>query len=279
MKNSLVNLTKRYFSANLLRDKYMKLAYLIAIAALLLINLTTKPVFAAGSCQNIYNGGTVCNQTNGSLTIEKTVLNPINKQYTNNLRQDQYVFLQGQTLSFHLKLSNTSKSGVSNITITDPLPVNLDFTGGDGTFDSSKHILTIKLNQLAPNSSQTYNYQTTVNNSAIPGSQVDACLLNTVSVSTTSFFFFTSLQSQSSASFCISSQQAQSNSTGGSNNNLPTSTNNANPTPTPVVLGHKPTVYTAPKTKQTPPTGPEAASLVVLPLFAFIGRKLQQKAK
>ena len=250
----------------------MKYIYLIVVSFLLLFTLGTNRVLAAGSCQNIYNGGTVCNQTNGTLSIQKSVLNPLNMQYTNNLRQDQYVFLRGQTINFQIKLTNTSKSNVSNIIITDNLPANLDFFGGDGTFDNRKHTLTIKLSQLAANSGQTYNFQARVNNRAVHGGQVDACILNTVSVSTTSFLFFTNMQGQTSASFCISSQQRQAP--------LPTSTKTSklNPTPTSLSFIGESNVYSAPKAKQSPPTGPNELSLLILPLFAFLGKKLQKKA-
>lgn len=270
---------------------HMILKYLITIIFLLGLAIVAPQANAAGSCQKIYNGGTVCSQSNGTLTIDKFLQNPRTNSYTNNLRQDQYVFSAGENVNFRLQVTNTSDNPISNITIVDTLPSNLDFGNGDGTFDTKKHTVTIKLNSLASKATQTYNYQAVVNTKALPGNQPTACVLNQVIVQTTSFFFFTSTQGQNNATVCLGTKP-----TGMPTIVTPTTVNPTTSvpvteitpkvivylTPTPTILPqiHKTkggqTVYTAPNTSQTPPTGPNPLSLLfLLPLF-FVGKYIRR---
>lgn len=226
---------------------------------------------AADPCQPIYNGGSNCS-TQSALTLDKTVQNPQTGQFTAKLLSDIYVFARGQNVVFHLTLTNTTTNSISSIQINDQLPTNLDYISGDGKFNASNRTLTINVGTLQAKSSKTYALTARVNSQNLPSNQQVACLVNQASVQTTSFFFFSSLQNQNSAVFCLSSASplVQITPTPTQTAPMPITVNPTTPQPN--------RVYPVPQGATTPPTGPEADAMLLLPTLFFLGKFILKRA-
>lgn len=193
-------------------------------------------------CEPIYGGGQTC-VSKGNLVINKTVENPSNKEFVDNLSQTtDPKFGPGDTVTFQLTVVNTGGQNFSEVTVTDTLPNFLTFVSGPGTFDSNNRKLTFKINDLGAGESRTYTINTKVN-SNIPNDPAVNCVINNARA-----------VSDIAEASDISQVCLQNTGKGGFQ-----------------VLG-------TPTVKQTPATGPEMFSLLGLIPAAISGLFLRRKA-
>src|SRR5438876_1069588 len=107
------------------------------------------------SCHPIYGGGENCTQTD-SIEINKTVQNPKDSKFVENLGPNDPKYSPGQNIQFQITVKNSSGNTANNITIKDNLPryINCD-ASGIGTCDGSNKTITININTLNRNEAHT----------------------------------------------------------------------------------------------------------------------------
>lgn len=193
-------------------------------------------------CEPIYGGGQTC-VSKGNLVINKTVKNPSNGDFVDNLSQtNDPKFGPNQTITFQLTVVNTGGQNFSEVTITDTIPNYLTFVSGPGTFDSNTNKLTFKIKDLGAGESRSYTINTKVA-SNVPNDPAVNCVVNNVKAVTGNG------EASDISQVCL-----QNTGKGGFQ-----------------VLG-------TPELKETPATGPEMLSLFGLIPLAFSGLFLRRKA-
>jgi len=254
---------------------YKHISFLFIVAGMLFManapHVLAQTPSPTPTCQTVYGGGTNCSAT-GSLSINKTVKNPKTNSYSNNLFQDVYIFGTSENVTFKLTLTNTTTRNIGNIHILDTLPTNLDYVSSDGTFNNTNRTITLSVSNLAAKASADYIVKAKVNTQPLPGNLSVACLPNTVQAQTTSFFFFNHTQSQDTSIFCITNKSTTSHP-----NNQTSNVEPLNPTSNTQTRGGQ-KVYTPPTSGQSPATGPETATIALLPILFGLGKFLQKKA-
>jgi uncharacterized repeat protein (TIGR01451 family) len=200
-----------------------------------LVLITPKIVFADEVCTPIYGGGETC-VTSGHISINKSVQNPQNGIFVDNLTTNDPKFTPGQIINFKIVVTNTSDANISTVTVNDIFPNYLTYVSGNGSFNSGENTLTFNLNNLNGGKSQTFNVQAKVVDGAnIPFANGVVCVVNQAFGRTSD-----GQTSQDNSQLCISKTTVIKTKGG-----LP--------------------VMPAPKIITTPPTGPE-----MLPLLALI---------
>lgn len=207
-------------------------------------------------CQPIYGGGQTCVQQ-GKIVINKTVQNPSNGAFVDNLGVNDPKHSPDQTVTFQLTVTNTGDTTLSKITVKDIFPQFVSFVSGPGNFDSNTKVLTFDVANLATNESRTFTITGKVAGSGdLPSDQGITCVVNqSTAVSD-------SQTSQDNAQFCIQKQVLGAAPTV----SVPTTTKG----------GLK--VFPAPQVTTTPPTGPEMLSLIGLIPTGALGFFLRKKA-
>lgn len=171
-----------------------------------------------------------------SLTISKTVLDPQKNTYTHSLGLSDSMYHPGDTVTFHITVSNTGNNPIPEVLVKDTFPGFLTFTSGVGDFDKPSNTLSFVAQNLSGHTTQTFAVSAKVGDaSTLPTNQGIVCTANKVSAKGIN----TAVVNDSS-SFCIQK-------TGGSN----------------------PQVQQTQKITATPSTGPET-----LPLFGLVGTGL-----
>lgn len=215
---------------------------LICLFAYSLISLSFPNLATAQelipSCHPIYGGGENCTQTD-SIEINKTVQNPKDSKFVENLGSNDPKYSPGQNIQFQITIKNTSGNKINNITIKDSLPryVNCDFSG-IGLCDNTTRIITINIDTLNRNEAHTMIIKGKIATLEKMQNEPETfCLINQAKVTQDKQV------TQDNAQFCIQ--------------------NNPEPTPIPTqpsaTKGGK-QVFPASTTKTTPKTGPEALS-------------------
>lgn len=193
-------------------------------------------------CEPIYGGGQTC-VSKGNLVINKTVKNPSNGDFVDNLSQtNDPKFGPNQTVTFQLTVVNTGGQNFSEVTVTDILPSYLTFVSGPGVFDSNTKKLTFKVSDLGAGESRSYTINTKVA-SDVPNDPAVNCVVNNAKAVTGSG------EASDISQVCL-----QNTGKGGFQ-----------------VLG-------TPAIKETPATGPEMLSLLGLIPAAISGLFLRRKA-
>jgi uncharacterized repeat protein (TIGR01451 family) len=235
---------------------------LIGLLAYLLTGLFSQ-AFAGEllpSCHPIYGGGENCIST-GSIEINKTVQNPKDSKFVENLGQNDPKYSPGQNIQFQITVKNSSGNNINNITIKDNLPryVNCDFSG-IGVCDNSNRVITININTLNRNEAHTMIIKGKIATlDKMQNEPQTFCLINQAKA-------IQGKQSiQDNAQFCIQ------------NNPKPTPIPTQPPASTTTKGGKQ--VFPASTTQTTPKTGPEALSLASLLSLAAAGFWLRRKTK
>lgn len=219
--------------------------------------LTPATAFAAGSygygnngygspCQPIYGGSTCANST---LSIDKTVQNPTNSQYVDNLTFSDPKFAPEGQVMFRITVTNTGDTTLSDIKAVDSFPQNLSYVSGNGYFDTKARTFTMTIDSLKAGESKTFELKTQIaKESDLPASAA-FCLVNTVSVTDGK-----TPAAVDNTQFCVTKTPGQQTTKGG----LP--------------------VYPAQPVKTTPATGAEGLALIALPSLMAAGGLLRKKA-
>lgn len=223
----------------------------VLITAALMALPTTA--FAAGygdtgygsPCQPIY-GGTSCQ--NSKLSIDKTVQNPSTNSYVDNMSLSDTKFTPEATVMFHITVTNTGDTTLSNVKAVDSFPQNLTFVSGNGYFDTNARTFTMTIDSLKPGASQTFELKAQIaKESDLPASAV-FCLVNTASVTDG-----TTPTAVDNTQFCVQKTPGQTTKGG-----LP--------------------IYPSQPVKSTPSTGAEGLIVMSLPSLLGAGMFLRKKA-
>ena len=202
-----------------------------------------SPAYANTSCQSIY-GGQTC--TNTTITLEKDVLNPQTKTYVHDLGTTDFNFQPGQTITFHIKITNNGTNLINTIAVTDNFPEFVNFASGPGNFDNNARTLTWTINNLAPNQTQIFSVEGTIFTPPNLPPLSQNCDVNQATALTDD-----NQMAQDSSQFCISQSTTATTTPSPTNvSQLP-----ANVTPFPTV---------APPLTSTPVTGANPLALVGL---------------
>lgn len=243
-----------------------KTVTIASLIAFLTIGATTVLAGESG-CTPQY-GGKEC--PNVVITLDKKVGNPksdtkvdakggsVEKstsdlEYLDNIASSDTDkrFHPTQRIVFQLKVKNTSNQTVKDVTVSDKIPFDtVENITTSGSFDASSKVVTIKVDELKANEERVfYITGTIVTSDRLPSEHDVVCSVNQSYVTVSG-----QRVDEDNAAFCIE-KGGKTTSKGG----LP--------------------VYEAPKTKTTPPTGPEALALIPLAGSALTGLILRRKSK
>lgn len=184
------------------------LSIIVATFLLALTLLSVKSVFADVNCQPVYGGGQNC-ITTGTILVNKKVQNPQTGQFVDNLGTNDTRFSAGQAVNFQITLTNTGSTVIPQTAIKDTFPGFVDFTSGNGSFDSNTKTLTFTTDNLSPGETRTF---------SISGKVIDAkglpdgvtCVVNQATATTN-----TGQMSQDNAQFCMQKQAVTTTTKGG----------------------------------------------------------------
>lgn len=248
----------------------LRKAFAIASIAVLSFG-AVSPVFAGETSNPQYGGQT----PNITVTIDKKVSDPnsIVKKTTatkggttetvEESDHKKYTYVENitaantdmrysptQKIAFKLVVTNTSNQDIKNVVVTDTVPLDtVANISGDGTFDSQKKTVTIKVGDMKANESKEYYITgTIVTADRLPSEQPVICSVNQSNVSVEG-----NVMDDDNATFCIEKETGT------------------------VTKGGKP-VHTAPTVEKTPPTGPAAFALIPLAASAIAGFALRRKS-
>lgn len=141
----------------------------------------------------------------GQVSITKTVENPKTGEFVQILSANDATFAPNGEVDFRLQVQNTGSTTLTNVSVQDQLPDDLNFVSSSpaGTFNSSNRTLSWTIDSLGAGDSSFFQIMTQV----LPQSDLNfsiACLTN----------FAQAQQNQQSASsfasFCIQAQVLQS---------------------------------------------------------------------
>lgn len=218
--------------------------------------------YGTNQCQPIYGGGESCPKV-PEIEINKTVQNPDNQNYVDNLGASDPKFAPTETVTFKITIKNTSDSELTNLVIKDVFPNVVEFVNGVGNFDANSRTLTINLEKLSPNESRDFYLQArAVASDKLSGNQNVVCAINQSMVTVAG------KTAQDNAQFCIEK--------GLKPDDKPT-TKGGQPANPPTTKGGKP-VYPPTTAQTTPETGAEAIALIGLIPSAAAGAYLRRKA-
>jgi uncharacterized repeat protein (TIGR01451 family) len=253
-----------------------------------LVSITVVPPVTAQeattTCQPIFGGGETCTSS-GNLIINKTVKHPTLDTYFDSLNPDA-LFNPGQDVVFRIVVTNDNNNAVSNVTITDYFPSGLTFTRGNGTFDTTNRMLTIKLDRLNGNETKNYTINARLEGAdALPGNTPFTCLPNQAEVKSGN------REATDNVQFCVktgdgatqetASEQAPSSQFPATvtqqGQTAPATTPTTVPANTQSTTKGGVTVYPSPQTTQSPNTGPELLGFIGLLPAAAAGFYLRRK--
>ncbi|MDE2025355.1 MAG: DUF11 domain-containing protein [Patescibacteria group bacterium] len=141
-----------------------------------------------------------------SLTISKTVLDPQKYTYTHSLSLSDSMYHPGDTVTFHITVSNTGNTPISEVLVKDTFPSFVTFVNGTGNFDKPSNTLSFVAQNLAGHTTQTFAVSgKVVDASHLPTNQGIVCTANKVSAKG-----INTAVVNDTASFCI--QKSGSNS-------------------------------------------------------------------
>ncbi len=175
------------------------LFYLVFISGLILFSPSS--VLADVSCQPIYGGGQNC-ITTGKISINKTVQNPQNGQFVDNLSVNDPKYSPNQTVTFQISVTNTGSTTVPQVVVKDIFPGYVTFVSGAGNFDNNTKTLTFISYNLNPNETRNFTIQgKVVDTNQLPADMI-TCVVNQSSITATD-----SSQTQDNSQFCIQKEQ------------------------------------------------------------------------
>jgi uncharacterized repeat protein (TIGR01451 family) len=180
----------------------MNKLYLLTVLAIVTLALSNpSKILADTTCQPIYGGGQTCTTTE-DLNINKKVLNTQSNQYVDNLGINDTKYYPGNTTTFQISLTNTSKRNIGNIAVKDIFPDYLTYSSGPGSYDSDTKTLTFQVNNLAINETRSYTITgKVVDGTLIPINQDSVvCVVNQATATDVDN---SSRVSQDNAQFCI----------------------------------------------------------------------------
>lgn len=86
--------------------------------------------------------------------VNKTVLDPRNNKFVDNLTVEQFKFLPNQDVWYRVEFKNVTGSELTNVVGKDVLPAGMQLVSGDGVYDPASNTLTVNIDKIAANSSR-----------------------------------------------------------------------------------------------------------------------------
>jgi uncharacterized repeat protein (TIGR01451 family) len=143
----------------------------------------TRPV-SADMCTTQYGGTEECKPSD--LTINKQVINPITKDFVENLTTTDPTFAPGSEITYRLIIKNVSGETFNPVNVKDVLPSYLTFVAGSpGTFDYDTSINTVnfKLENFYAGETRTFDLRMKVADaSRFPTGKSLFCVANVAEV-------------------------------------------------------------------------------------------------
>jgi len=226
------------------------------LSALLLLSFT-KAAYAE-SCNPIYGGGPTC-VTIGGLMLDATVMNPQTNKMVNGLKVNEPKYNPGSIVTFQIKLINTTSSTIGHIDVQDGFPPYVNYSTGEGNFDTASRILSFSVKDLEPNKPRIYNiFGRIVASDQLPGNNSIICVTNQVVA-----MVVDPASAKDTSTFCIEKKTQVA--------------------PSPINKPAKklgfPILTPPTKISKTPSTGPEALALFFLIPTGIAGFFLRRKSK
>lgn len=126
-------------------------------------------------CKPIYGGGETC-ISNGNISINKAVQNPVTKEYVDNLSlSNDPKYSEGEDVVFKLTVTNTGDKTLKEVKVMDTLPAYLTFKAGPGTYDSKTKTVSFKTFDLKAGESRDFTITAKATN---PTNQAVSCVIN-----------------------------------------------------------------------------------------------------
>lgn len=263
----------------------MKQSFFTLLCTLILFSLSSGVAFAAyptdTNCQPIYGGGETC-EPGVNISIDKKVINPATNKEVDNLSINDPKFKPGQNIIFNIYITNTGTTPIYDSELADVLPKYITFSSVNTTNSLEKGVVYASVTSLKPGETKAFQVKGKIKAAKdLPSDKGIICDINTVTVSNED------ISDGDKAGFCIQ-QDVTVTITPTTVPGNPTSSTVTAPTTAPalgkvVVIpgktkGGQP-VYEAPKTVETPETGPELLGLLGFIPTALGGHFLRKKSK
>lgn len=249
---------------------YYSMKQFLAVIIACLFLITAQHAVAAPTptptCVPVFGGGTSCVRE-APVVVNTQVRDPETGKFVDNLAKP---YNPGDTVTFHIFVTNISNDDLKNIVIKDTFPMYLSYTGGDGQFDFNKQVFTADVSSLNKGQSKAISLTgTVVSSDKIPATPAPFCTTN---ISTASQGGKTSTDT---TPFCLNKAKEQPSVL--SVNTTSGSTRNAQPGST--TKGGLPIYQNIPagQTKRTPDTGPEDIAYLAMAVPAIGGWFLRRK--
>lgn len=265
----------------------------------LITAVVVSPAIAAeptpAGCQPIYNGGTICSNSN-ILTVNKKVLNPTvrvtpgttfkDSDFIENIGPNDPRYPSNALTAFRIYVTNTSRSTIKNISVKDIFPPRfVTFISGSGSYDTTSRTFTTTISELKAKDTKAITIQVmTARTEELPKDNSSLCTINLALASVNN------KTSQDTSQICVGTEatpQTQTNSfapvtKGGLSTTQPSPTTKGGiavtPNKTTTKGGLPVTSPAAPQPGQnTPSTGPEALILAGLLPTGALGWLLRRK--
>lgn len=201
------------------------------------------------NCQVVYGGGQTCT-TSVKFTVNKLVQIPTKGggDFVDNFTINDQKLSGGQTVNFKIVITNTGDTTLKNLTVVDTFPQFLNFTAGNGTFNSNNKTLTFVIDSLDAGKSAEFVISAKASEEKdLPNGSGVTCTTNNV-LATDS----TGSQGSDNAQVCIQKNV--------------------------LAAAAAPQVFEKVPTKQIPATGPELYSLIGLIPAGLGGIYLRRKS-
>jgi uncharacterized repeat protein (TIGR01451 family) len=225
---------------------------------------------ALAECQPIYGGGSSC--TSATLSVSKTVLNPATNSFVHDMGVTDQLFQPGQTVTFHISVTNTGTQTAQNVVVSDVVPQFISSTS-PAINDGGGTTIAIPIGNLAPNQNQIVTVDETIGpTGSFPANQSVVCLNNQAQVRDSEQDF-----SQDFSQFCVQTNVPSTGLTTITPTPIPPATSITVVTPTPTQ-----TVFPSTTTTTLPPTGADPLSLLALVptgLAGIFAKKIAEKIK
>lgn len=224
----------------------------IASASLLM----SSPVLAGNGttsygapCTTSYGAtyGSDCIES-GTVSVNKVILDPksgaqtkgglTSQQFVENLGANDTHFVAGQEVTYKIIITNTGTKTLTNVLVQDYLPKEVSFVSGEGKMENN--IFTTTIASLNAGQSREIILKGKISNLSTLNTSILCNVTNKATVTADS------KTAEDNAALCVEKTAM--------------------------------TVYPAPKTKETPKTGPEALALIGIVPAALSGLLLRKKA-
>lgn len=229
-------------------------------------------------CQPLFNGGTVCSNSN-VLSVNKKVLKPTinvkprqkfsDSDFIDNIGPNDPAYTANTPAAFRIYLTNKTNSSLKNIVLKDIFPPRyITYISGDGTYDADARVFSTTIGELKAKSTRVVTIQVmTARLEDLPTDNSSLCTINLALVT------IDKKTSQDTAQICVTrtaGSSAASSQAGASAQVTPLPKETKGGLPIAAVASPAPG-------QQTPKTGPEMAVLFGLIPVAGAGFLLRRK--